>query len=384
MSATSRGRGRPPKAFVPNLAAAGRRSEKEKVEPNPSTSNGSSSTRGQNQRGVPRGARGGRGRGGRGRPPKDNKNKFVQSDGIFSHGLATNLTPQSIVTRPGEETIVGSVNTSNSTRVKLEIGSVKVESDRCEKISSYEEQWQSDDEGDKEALSELLNGESFISNLKRATQMPIVVPAKDTGQFYTLIDKNVLEESKFNKRMKVSDFVHQLLTNENDSMMLLQIPASLSKIVKEAERSLFGFEPTTSTDASSPSQAIPKSNLETEWDDPPEPEKPKHCLSDFPKSVQIGKMKLRRSGRTTLEIAGQEFDMDEATLSNYFEIATRINTARNTFYHLGEVQQSFLCSYDYQRVFAQHSKAVDGSKESSTQIQKILKKEAPKKRPRPQ
>ena len=35
MSATSRGRGRPPKAFVPNLAAAGRRSEKEKVEPNP-------------------------------------------------------------------------------------------------------------------------------------------------------------------------------------------------------------------------------------------------------------------------------------------------------------------------------------------------------------
>ena len=52
------------------------------------------------------------------------------------------------------------MNTSNSTRVKLEIDSVKVESDRFEKISSYEEQWQSDDEGDKEALSELLSGES--------------------------------------------------------------------------------------------------------------------------------------------------------------------------------------------------------------------------------
>ncbi|KIH45649.1 hypothetical protein ANCDUO_24310, partial [Ancylostoma duodenale] len=132
-------------------------------------------------RGDRRGARGhGRGvHGGKERPG------LIESSGIFSEGLSGADPSRRKIKLESSEDCITVVP-----RVKEEITPAG-KSDIPQ--SSYDEIWESDEEGDVEELSELFK-DGFISDYKHGTVLPHVLPLELQPQFVDLMHKDVQKE----------------------------------------------------------------------------------------------------------------------------------------------------------------------------------------------
>ncbi|KAI1732828.1 RNA polymerase III RPC4 domain-containing protein [Ditylenchus destructor] len=216
-------------------------------------------------------------------------------------------------------------------------------------MSMYEKYWQSDGEEEDVKEVEDLKKDGFIADLKKCDQMPLVLPAKDEFQFKRLLNRDARKREKAeestsqtqqvtkmeidHKNIKAETLsdanddetnspmlkrsicagstINNLLLNKHDSLMLFQLPASVSAISESLPISIKSEETNkqqTAVQSTSQSSAS------------------QHCLDTFPTGVEIGKLQILRSGRLVMKIGDHSLDVSEAIPSNCFETIVRIET----------------------------------------------------------
>ncbi|KHN85527.1 hypothetical protein Tcan_13264 [Toxocara canis] len=323
-------------AALPNLAVAGKRENREQ----PETSGRGSSKNAKRERG--RGAgRGGRGRGSGRRD--SNKPVFIEQLGIFSSGLNDDGRHDRSKTDDYNEFSV--VNFGRGKRfAKSEHELATTEDDI--KPTTFESEWLSDEEADEADLADLLK-DNFLSDMKRGTVMPLVLPLSEEPQFEGLISRGVKKEEveidaeqieseaalengiaskkKTSRRriesdsdsgeleqkpektmfepckepivassQKVANMLLRLEQEPSDDLLLVQLPSTLMALSNADDDS------TQQTTNTTPTVAV-----KTEGKPPP----PMHCLDKFDDGTQLGKLRIRRSGRVELVAGGMPLDV---------------------------------------------------------------------------
>ncbi|KAI1726351.1 RNA polymerase III RPC4 domain-containing protein [Ditylenchus destructor] len=216
-------------------------------------------------------------------------------------------------------------------------------------MSMYEKYWQSDGEEEDVKEVEDLKKDGFIADLKKCDQMPLVLPAKDEFQFRKLLNRDARKREKAeestsqtqqvtkmeidHKNIKAETHpdaiddetsspmskrsicagstINNLLLNKHDSLMLFQLPASVSAISESLPVSI------KSEESNKQQTAIHSTS---------QPSASQHCLDNFPTGVEIGKLQVLRSGRLVMKIGDHSLDVSEAIPSNCFETIVRIET----------------------------------------------------------
>ncbi|VDM36808.1 unnamed protein product [Toxocara canis] len=334
-------------AALPNLAVAGKRENREQ----PETSGRGSSKNAKRERG--RGAgRGGRGRGSGRRD--SNKPVFIEQLGIFSSGLNDDGRHDRSKTDDYNEFSV--VNFGRGKRfAKSEHELATTEDDI--KPTTFESEWLSDEEADEADLADLLK-DNFLSDMKRGTVMPLVLPLSEEPQFEGLISRGVKKEEveidaeqieseaalengiaskkKTSRRriesdsdsgeleqkpektmfepckepivassQKVANKLLRLEQEPSDDLLLVQLPSTLMALSNADDDS------TQQTTNTTPTVAV-----KTEGKPPP----PMHCLDKFDDGTQLGKLRIRRSGRVELVAGGMPLDVTCGIATRHTEV----------------------------------------------------------------
>uniref|UniRef100_A0A914I9H1 Uncharacterized protein n=1 Tax=Globodera rostochiensis TaxID=31243 RepID=A0A914I9H1_GLORO len=328
------------RVIVPNFAAAGRLVEP-KAEPKTEITSpagkeaNTSKSNHVNNRGHNRG---------RGRPKakgtlQREEQRIIKSEGVFSQGFGdadVSGKRSKLKNIKGDETVVGHLENSINCvgrDFKTEIEDKKEVLKRAPKrengtLNAYEEHWQSDEEVDKEELDELFR-DGFISNLKKCSKMPFVLPSKDEAQFRKLVNKKERREEHMDELMESERKDTQLVNKTHEAKFFAAGDLLQHAISGEGANSIMFFQlpptslRTVSADSLQPdqlSQTVTASN-------PPNLTKTqRHCLDGMPTGVQIGKLQFYRSGRVMMNIGGQQMDIAEAIQSNCYEALLRIET----------------------------------------------------------
>ncbi|KAI6244057.1 hypothetical protein M3Y99_00075500 [Aphelenchoides fujianensis] len=355
---TGRGRGRGGAAkrpVLPNIAAADLR-----LQHPPNGENAAVGGRG-GQRG--RGARGGA-RGGAAKP------QIVQSAGIFAEGVGDG----------GNEEIVGKIDgVEGTSRI---VGPDKP-AGRRQRIDSnstdggdtpaptFESEWLSDEEADREALEELCQASDFIADLKKGREIPLVLPVRDNSQFADLVRKPPSEAAGTSAEQVKKEKASQNDTckpKKRPKLLHFKLPASFDILHQafpkeaadepmDAEPSTVAGEQTTSLTADPPAE--PTDRLKQE-----------HCMDGLPVEEAVGKLQVLKSGKVRLVIGGRTMDVHPAIPSGLHHTVVEVQpnpepSAPNgeangipppsngtskppgaTVTVLGEVGHAFLCTYD--------------------------------------
>ncbi|KAI6173402.1 hypothetical protein M3Y98_01077500 [Aphelenchoides besseyi] len=345
-------RGRAKRPVLPNLAAAGRRTEKKEEPPlaAPLAERG-------NRRGQRGGQRGSRGSNARGRGAKTT---VIQSDGIFAQGVGEGGSRTLRSSRQqGQEQIVGKIegvdtitpiaerdSTGKPTR-RARIDSDSSENDG-EPSATYESEWISDNEMDQEAMRELCQSD-FISDLKKGREAPVVLPTRDNDQFARLVrkpqtsndeTKKVKEEVKSPKistpstlehnknkrtleeiRSDAAGILEQYIAGSSQ-LLHFQMPASLDSIKKaknedekmDVDLSTMNEMPKMFSSETAPSE---KSDSATQS---------RHCMDGLPAEMEIGKLQVMQSGKVRLVIGDRIMDVHPAIPSGLHETIVQVQT----------------------------------------------------------
>ncbi|KAL3102111.1 hypothetical protein niasHS_003520 [Heterodera schachtii] len=308
------------RAIVPNFAAAGRPVEL-KTEPKTEPKITSPERKGRNSNLDHINSNRGKGRP-RGKRTHREEQRIIQSEGIFSQGFGEEdmaSKRSKLKNIKGEETVVGRLESpvkgiertlKTETEDKKEVLRRAPKSEVVDTSNAYARHWQSDEEMDKEELDELLK-DGFISDLKKGSKMPFVLPSKDEPQFRKLVNKRGRNEdaemedksSKFHqdKFHSAGNSLRQALSNGSNSVAFFQLP------------------PTSLHPMAIDSQQLNASN-------PPNLPKRQHSFDGMPTGTQIGKLQFLRSGRVVMNIGGQRMDIAQAIPSNCYETLLRIET----------------------------------------------------------
>ncbi|CAD5219606.1 unnamed protein product [Bursaphelenchus okinawaensis] len=372
------GRGRPKRGLMPNIAAAGRTIKTEPV---------SEATSLAPVRGRGRGRAEGRGRGrgaaerGRG-AARGGRAHIIESEAIFTAGLDEGSLKSKRGEALGAEKIVGKIEKGENLngfiddsedfkdkKVKKN-GFVKKEST----LPTYELEWMSDDECDKEELEQIVY-DGFISDVKHAKDAPVVLPGRDKEQFLKLLSKKAKKHQKeepmeidhavkaevlsqctsemeFDRisdmgLREAGDYVKDFLKGTSRDFLLVQLPLSLShfkdSVVKPKEEA---------------PEVVKTEDFGFSKEEPAKTEdKPKvsHCLDGIPSNAQIGTVQILKNGQTRFMIGGKPIEIRSAIPSNLCEaiVNVDVNVQSKTdseLRYLGGVEHSVLCSYNYNRL----------------------------------
>ncbi|CAD5226817.1 unnamed protein product [Bursaphelenchus xylophilus] len=374
------GRGRPKRGPMPNIAAAGRTV---KAEPKQEAAT-SSKPRG---RGRGRSEDQGRGRGaaGRGVGARRGRANIIQSEAIFTAGLDEGLAR----TRRGDtgiERIVGKLerpdridDSEEGTEVKNKNGHIKAESS----IPTYELEWMSDDEYDREQLSELMQ-DGFLSDVHRARDAPVVLPSRDTEQFVRLVRKKgtkvkdepmdvdqsikaeVFSQGTSEAELdRISDvglaeageYFKDCIKGTAQDFLLMQLPASLSHFKNFMAKKEEDNTNATTIDTPIKAEGFENGFVKQEAYKADEKGTSSHCLDGIPSNSQIGKVQILKNGRARFIIGGKPMEIRSAIPSNLNEAIVSIDINADgesrpdsQLRYLGGVGHSLLCSYNYNRL----------------------------------
>ncbi|KAM3722618.1 DNA-directed RNA polymerase III subunit [Dirofilaria immitis] len=379
MSVGGRGsssRGRRGHAPLPNLSIAGKRETK-------CESTGTRGTR----RGGKR-ERGGRGRCGRDRDRGTGRQLFIEQQGIFSSGLNDDGRHNRI-----KSSVSNEFHTTNLGRMK-KVDPEDVKKERDVNAITYESEWLSDEEFDSKELQELLR-DGFLSDLKPGKVIPLVLPETEQEQFYHLIkneasaengcepmDTDSLPPTKRKKdslkpesefedvkkpqskelktvnallnptvtsSRKAATIMRKIQKDQDGSLLMLQLPSTLSAIKDSANQGLLESEENTCSTI-------------------------KHCLDGFANGSKIGKLRIRKEGRMELSFCGMPLDVTCGVSTRYNESVLLIDSESQATtstiksecgndeqspsrgYILGKIVDSFICSHNL-------PKALDGKRE---------------------
>ncbi|CAD6197913.1 unnamed protein product [Caenorhabditis auriculariae] len=145
------------------------------------------------EKGRGRGRGGGRGRGERGGRGggRGGGQGLIQTGGIFSEGLSGGV----VGAKSKDREVLPTFTVSKAKQKEAEKEEKKTDETvkACTSFRGYEALWESDEEAEEEELKEILKT-GFISDLKRGTQLPLVLPTVDETQFINVMHKSVKEE----------------------------------------------------------------------------------------------------------------------------------------------------------------------------------------------
>uniref|UniRef100_A0AC35UFX3 DNA-directed RNA polymerase III subunit RPC4 n=1 Tax=Rhabditophanes sp. KR3021 TaxID=114890 RepID=A0AC35UFX3_9BILA len=312
----------------------GRGVQKPKAKPNLSLSGVTSTTESQadkdkksddknksgDKRNRDRRGRDGRGRGGGSRGGGPRGSNIQQTEGIFSAGVGDDLTSRSRSSR--DIKVTGTEEILETTAINIEMGiekdssgnirkrNVKRNKDGSSLPETYEEEWESDEEVDLDAL-EQLKFTSFLSDIPRMTNPPIVLPPSSKDAINGLLkdddeddedDKllesvfpdtkiplQILNDSKYLSSVKASGYFKRLLKLSDQDFFTIQLPSTLRLI---GEKAFLNENPSASD---------------------------KHCLHSYTPDTEIGLLKFLKNGRVIMDIAGNRLDISAGITSGYDE-----------------------------------------------------------------
>ncbi|MFH4976704.1 hypothetical protein AB6A40_003413 [Gnathostoma spinigerum] len=378
-SIPSRGSKRP--AVLPNLAVAGKRENKIGAV--------SSSKRGfKPSRDRVRGVRGRAKGGGIARPA------VIEQTGIFSSGLNDDGRHDRAKADADNEFGVINLGRSIAGGIKGK-DEVSMDLDSSFVAPSFESEWLSDEEADNTEMTDLLKY-GFIADLKKGDVIPYVLPPSDEPQFASLIRDKVKKEEMLDEEYDIVEenrpetnnkptrrriesteesgseekpssvpslpsqatetgqnvgAVIQRISSSSDTesnLLLLQLPTTLPVLCK-------------STVESKPDVMEGPSNTD-EKNDEGSSMKP-HCLDAFPAGSHLGRLRIRKSGRTELVINGVKLDAlpaiceahNDSVVLIHSEQPDRINSShmtnanwlKNSLYVLGRMKDVLVFSHDF-------------------------------------
>ncbi|KHJ96239.1 hypothetical protein OESDEN_03799 [Oesophagostomum dentatum] len=350
----SRGRaGVGKRPVLPNLALAGKREDKAA---GPSQPKKKKSDRG--------GRRGGRGRGRGGHDGKERPG-LIESSGIFSEGLSG--------ADPGRRKIKDESEAYTSVpRVKEEVKSGVEGDDNYQ--PSYEEIWESDDEGDIQELSELFK-DGFISDYKPGNVLPHVLPLELQPQFVDLMHKDtrqdILDEEDEVKAEIELDIKDHILPEEGDDQETADGESPTGKRSRKAARIFKSLDKETRESElfmiQLPSILKFMQNLA-----PASNEKPTVEELKLPAGHRIGKLVITKGGRVYLRAGGHCMDVAHTASENQHQGVVMVETTRdahamqngcgrfgdgalhrggaNAIYYMGQVHHHLTASLDWKQL----------------------------------
>ncbi|VDN52553.1 unnamed protein product [Dracunculus medinensis] len=307
---------------LPNLAAAGVREVRSDTAPN---------ERSRNTYIANRGKRRSNDRNSFSRPKK--KPIYIEQQGIFSEGLndgGKNLRAKTITS---DGIFITRIDREN----KADDDGQRINSS-CDALT-YGGDWLEDNADDRETLEGLL-ADVFISDLQPGTVMPDVLPTCDEIHFQPLKYKDIKKEevelentaisvdSSFRGNCLRSDNEAgpsnclngnvATLVNDKDYVQISSFSSSvadteLKNFCQGMDSELCVFQLPSSINSFSrffngENKCTVNMELSSTQDEPCSNEM--HCLERFPNGACIGKIRIRKSGRTELEVCGVPFDID--------------------------------------------------------------------------
>ncbi|CAI2314575.1 unnamed protein product [Caenorhabditis sp. 36 PRJEB53466] len=348
------------KSGRPNLSLAGKRE--------------APSSQKQSRGGGAQNRGGGRGRGrGRGAGPRQ-KQELIQTGGVFSEGLGGEFPTRKKNTDADgaqfsysrRENVAGGASSSTATAEKKEEKKVPMNMEGKASFQGWDELWRSDDEGDEEELN-ALHPKGFISNLKRGTIMPVVLPLEDQPQFLNVINKSArlaleeddeIDEKKYSVDAVKSDrqTAEQLiamLESSNTDFLHLQLPSVVGSICNKIEQ-----QDETPMEVDDPNNEIPSG--------PAPAPTPRFSL---PESRRIGKLQVTRKGRLLLKIGGHSIDISSKPMAGKQQgtvllevdqtaesqsapspFSAPARSVQNSLYHLGNVKHTLVGSMTWSQL----------------------------------
>ncbi|KAL6739578.1 hypothetical protein Aduo_013015 [Ancylostoma duodenale] len=370
------------RGILPNLSLAGKREDKSSAPTQPKKK--------KSDRGDRRGARG-HGRGGHGGKERPG---LIESSGIFSEGLSGADPSRRKIKLESSEDCITVVP-----RVKEEITPAG-KSDIPQ--SSYDEIWESDEEGDVEELSELFK-DGFISDYKHGTVLPHVLPLELQPQFVDLMHKDVqkelLDEEDEVKAEIELDIKDHIIAEEGEDQEMNDGESPTGKRSRKAARILKSLDKETresdlfmiqlpsilkilSQENSSEDKLLfppdrPNGDTKTFLQGnvaPISTEKPTVEQMKLPAGRCIGKLVVTRGGRVYLRAGGHSMDVAHTASENQHQGVVMVETSpgdshamhngggrfgdsmahqrggTNAIYYMGQVRHHLTASLDWKQL----------------------------------
>ncbi|CEF66336.1 DNA-directed RNA polymerase III subunit RPC4 family-containing protein [Strongyloides ratti] len=248
-------------------------------------------------RGRNRGARGG--------------SKIVQTEGIFSSGLGDDGPQKSRIKK--EANLTGTEEILETTAVNVEMGTGlgTVDSEGRKLPTTYEEEWQSDEDADNVALEELEYSTVFIDDIERMQNPPIVLPPHESIALKDLLDIDEEEEEKRAERNKIPDVkVPLYILSDNEILSSVKASGYFRKLLDDNDDSFFSFQLPATLRVIGDYANI---NFNKKLDENA------HCLELLDSNIEIGKLKFLKNGRVYMDIGGNRLDVGAAIPSGYTE-----------------------------------------------------------------
>uniref|UniRef100_A0A8R1HN11 Uncharacterized protein n=2 Tax=Caenorhabditis japonica TaxID=281687 RepID=A0A8R1HN11_CAEJA len=288
------------KAGRPNLSLAGKREAPTQQKPTRGASTSNRGSRG----------RGGRGRGAGPRP----RQELIQTGGVFSEGLGGDFPSRK------KDKDVDSAQFAYSKREKGSGGpSSSAADDRANKdgklsinnegkasFEGWDALWCSDEEGDQTEMKSL-RPDGFLSDYRRGTVMPVVLPLEDQPQFKNVLNKSAwlsLEEDDQvdEKKLGSTEKSAEKPEKQSSEQIVAMLEASTSELL---HLQLPSVVLSLCNDIRTP-EDVP---METDDQDTSAGQIPSAPVLGLPQSHRIGKLQVTRKGRLLLQIGGHSIDI---------------------------------------------------------------------------
>uniref|UniRef100_A0A0K0F7Q0 DNA-directed RNA polymerase III subunit RPC4 n=1 Tax=Strongyloides venezuelensis TaxID=75913 RepID=A0A0K0F7Q0_STRVS len=258
--------------------------------------------RGGNQRG--RGGNRG-GRGGRG------GSTIVQTEGIFSSGLGEDAPQKSRVKKEANLTGTEEIVETSAVNVEMGVGLGTTDLEGKKLPTTYEEEWQSDEEADNMALEELEYSSVFIDEIEKMQNPPIVLPPHEAVALKDLLDIDDEEEERRAERKKIPDVkIPFYVLNDDEIFNSVKASGYFRKLLKDNDDSFFSIQLPATLRVIGDYTNV---NLNKKLDENA------HCLDLLDNNIEIGRLKFLKNGRVYMDISGNRLDIGAAIPSGYTE-----------------------------------------------------------------
>uniref|UniRef100_A0A1I7XR91 DNA-directed RNA polymerase III subunit RPC5 n=1 Tax=Heterorhabditis bacteriophora TaxID=37862 RepID=A0A1I7XR91_HETBA len=320
-------------------------------------------------RGGVRGRGRGSARGGKARGTAKDKPALIESAGIFSEGLSG----------------------TDVRRVKHERDLAEMSNnDPCQTcdVTGWEEMWESDEEGDMAQLADLLR-DGFISDYKRGSVLPLVLPKYDESQFIEIMNMNVKEElsngSEDEKKEQEMDYKKKITSIRNFDELQRAVDEEANPTLKYSRKAadIFKHFDGDSSDNNlfllqlpSVLNVLTEANYQTYVNGdinmsilPLDTVNYSSSSTSFlPRGRSIGKLQITRRGRVLLKVGGYIMDVAKTTpggqqegvmlletcvqpdgvqASGLLHMRSLVREGKDAIYYLGPIRHHLTASLDW-------------------------------------